>query len=167
MNKKIVCMAMCAVMAFSAAALTGCGDSDSSSAGTTASSASAKTKDVSAIAEKLASDITYKDKLMEFTDDKIESVAGVSKDLFKVGKVYRGSGATAEEIDCFEAADEKSAGLIYDILKKYLDNQKARYVDYAPAEMDKLEKAVLVQDGVYVFLSISDDDAAAKTIIGC
>ena len=32
--------------------------------------------------------------------------------------------------------------------------------------MDKLEKAVVVQKGNYVFMSISDDDAKAKEIIG-
>ena len=50
--------------------------------------------------------------------------------------------------------------------KKNLEDLKARFKDYAPGEMDKLEKAVLVRDGKYVFLSISDDDAKAKEIIG-
>ena len=103
---------------------------------------------------------------MVLSEEKVEAVVGVSKDKFKVAKVYRGSGATAEEIDCFEASDEDAAKEIYDVLKTYLEDQKKRYADYAPGEMDKLEKAVVVQNGKYVFMSISDDDAKAKEIIG-
>ena len=166
MSKRIISMIMCAVMAFSAAALTGCGD-DSSSAESTAKSASAdKSVDVSAVADKLFNDIEYKDQLVELAEDMVEAVTGISKDRFKTAKVYRGSGATAEEIDCFEAVDEDAAKEIYDSLSDYIEKQKDRYADYAPAELDKLGKAVIVQNGRYVFLSVSDDDAKAKDIIG-
>ncbi|MBR1422875.1 MAG: DUF4358 domain-containing protein [Ruminococcus sp.] len=165
MSKKIISMIMCAVMAMSAAALTGCGD-DSSAAESTAKSVSAeKSVDISTVADKLFNDIEYKDQLVELSEDKIEGVTGISKDKFKSAKVYRGSGATAEEIDCFEAVDEDSAKDIYSSLSDYVEKQKTRYADYAPAEMDKLNNAVLVQSGKYVFLSISDDDAKAKEII--
>ncbi|MBR2305425.1 MAG: DUF4358 domain-containing protein, partial [Ruminococcus sp.] len=163
----ILCAAMCAVMAISGAALTGCGDSGDSSGSGKSSSAKADTKlDAAAIADKLFNEIEYKDQLVELSEEKVEAVVGVSKDKFKVAKVYRGSGATAEEIDCFEASDEDAAKEIYDVLKTYLEDQKKRYADYAPGEMDKLEKAVVVQNGKYVFMSISDDDAKAKEIIG-
>ena len=165
--KKIATLTICAVMALSAAALTGCGDStDSSKASSSKSAAEEEPKDINTVSDKLLNEITYKDQLTELSEDKIEGVVGVSKDLFKSAKVYRGSGATAEEIDCFEAVDTTSADLIYEILGGYIKDQKARYLDYAPAEMDKLEKAVLVEDGNLVFLSVSDDDAKAKEIIG-
>ncbi|MBQ6634299.1 MAG: DUF4358 domain-containing protein [Ruminococcus sp.] len=163
--KKIATLTICAVMALSAAALTSCGDSSDSSGAGTSKSASAD-RDVSKTADKLLNDIAYKDQLTELNEDKIEGVVGVSKDLFKSAKVYRGSGATAEEIDCFEAVDEDAAKQIESTLESYVEDLKARFKDYAPGEMDKLEKAVLVRDGKYVFLSISDDDAKAKEIIG-
>lgn len=165
--KKIATLTICAVMALSAAALTGCGDSsDSSKAGSSKSAAKEEPKDISTVSDKLLNEITYKDQLTELNEDKIEGVTGVSKDLFKSAKVYRGSGATAEEIDCFEAVDEDAAKQIESALESYVEDLKARFKDYAPGEMDKLEKAVLVRDGKYVFLSISDDDAKAKEIIG-
>ncbi len=163
--KKIATLTICAVMALSAAALTSCGGSSDSSKAGTSKSASAD-RDVSKTADKLLNDITYKDQLSELSEDKIEGVVGISKDLFKTGKVYRGSGATAEEIDCFEAVDEDAAKQIESALESYVEDLKARFKDYAPGEMDKLEKAVLARDGKYVFLSISDDDAEAKKIIG-
>ena len=167
MNKRIICAAMCAVMAISGAALTGCGDSGDSSGSGKSTASSADTKlDAAAIADKLFNDIEYKDQLVELSEEKVEGVVGIPKDKFKVAKVYRGSGATAEEIDCFEAVDEDSAEFIYKTLQTYLEDQKKRYADYAPGEMDKLEKAVGVQNGKYVFMSISDDDAKAKEIIG-
>jgi len=122
-------------MAISGAALTGCGDSGDSSGSGKSSSAKADTKlDAAAIADKLFNEIEYKDQLVELSEEKVEAVVGVSKDKFKVAKVYRGSGATAEEIDCFEASDEDAAKEIYDVLKTYLEDQKKRYADYAPAK---------------------------------
>ena len=154
-------------MAISGAALTGCGDSGDSSGSGKSSSAKADTKlDAAAIADKLFNEIEYKDQLVELSEEKVEGVVGIPKDKFKVAKVYRGSGATAEEIDCFEAVDEDAAKQIESTLESYIEDLKARFKDYAPGEMDKLEKAVLVRDGKYVFLSISDDDAKAKEIIG-
>ena len=114
-------------MAISGAALTGCGDSGDSSGSGKSSSAKADTKlDAAAIADKLFNEIEYKDQLVELSEEKVEGVVGVSKDKFKVAKVYRGSGATAEEIDCFEAVDEDSAEFLYKTLQTYLEDQKTR-----------------------------------------
>ena len=167
MNKRIICAAMCAVMAISGAALTGCGDSGDSSGSGKSSSAKADTKlDAAAIADKLFNDIEYKDQLVELSEEKVEGVVGIPKDKFKVAKVYRGSGATAEEIDCFEAKDENSAKEIESALKTRIENQKTAFKDYVPAEMTKLNDPVLKVEGNYVFLSLSDDSSKAKEIIG-
>ena len=155
-TKKILCTLM-AVMCIGTAALTGCGsDSDSSTAGSANSAAAAQTNesvDVTAVAE--------------LDEAKIEKIIGISADSYTKAKVYvSSSGGTAEEIDCFEAKDADSAKAIADTLTARVESQKKVFENYVPEEMTKLNDPVLVTNGNYVYLCLSNDNDKAKEIIG-
>ena len=53
---------------------------------------------------------------------------------------------------------------IQNVLER-LKNQKTAFEDYVPAEMTKLNNAVLVKKGNMVVLCVADDYAAAKKIV--
>lgn len=170
MKKKFL-LTLIAALAVCAVGLTSCGGDDSSSAGDTGSTADSApadvTKDVAAIADKLASDIKYADALNELDNAMVAKIIGVKDDLYTAGKVYVGSGgATAEEIACFEAKDEAAAAEIKKALETRIENQKAAFENYQPKEMTKLGDPVLTVSGKYVFMCISDDNAKAREIIG-
>ena len=156
-TKKILCTLM-AVMCIGTAALTGCGsDSDSSTASV----------DVTAVADKLKNGIEFKDELAELDEAKIEKIIGISADSYTKAKVYvSSSGGTAEEIDCFEAKDADSAKAIADTLTARVESQKKVFENYVPEEMTKLNDPVLVTNGNYVYLCLSNDNDKAKEIIG-
>ena len=159
-TKKILCTLM-AVMCMGTAALTGCGsDSNSSTANSANSAAAAQTNesvDVTAVADKLA----------ELDEAKIEKIIGISADSYTKAKVYvSSSGGTAEEIDCFEAKDADSAKAIADTLTARVESQKKVFENYVPEEMTKLNDPVLVTNGNYVYLCLSNDNDKAKEIIG-
>lgn len=175
MNKRLAA-ALCALM-LCCTALAACGDSDSSAASETKSDNSAAqadtpadadvTYDVVAIADKLQSDITYKDTLSPLDPSMIEKILKVKPELYTNSKIYIGAGgATAEEIACFEATDETAANDIYSALEARIENQKKSFENYNPEELDKLNDPVLVKKGKYVFMCLSDDNAKAKEIIG-
>ena len=122
--------------------------------------------DVKAVADQLKNDISYEDSLIEFDADKIEKIMGVSPEAYKSAKVYVSStGATPEEIACFEA-NKDMADSIEASLTIRLANQKSTFTDYKPEQAPKLDDAVLVVKGDYVFFSVSGDSAKAKEIIG-
>ena len=163
-TKKILCT-LIAVMCIGTAALTGCGsDSDSSTANSANSAAAAQTNesvDVTGVADKL------KDELAELDEAKIEKIIGISADSYTKAKVYvSSSGGTAEEIDCFEAKDADSAKAIADTLTARVESQKKVFENYVPEEMTKLGDPVLVTNGNYVYLCLSNDNDKAKEIIG-
>ena len=178
--KKKICIMLAALM-LSCTALTACGGSDSSGSSSKASGTSDSAsdnngpeqpaenveKDVAAIADKLKSDITYVDALNELDLAMVEKLIKIKPDLYTTAKIYIGSGGfTAEEIECFEAKDEASADEIYTSLENRIEAQKKAFENYQPAEMDKLNDPVLVKQGKYVFMCLSDDNAKAKEIIG-
>ena len=160
-----------AVMCIGTAALTGCGsDSNSSTANSANSAAAAQTNesvDVTAVADKLKNGIEFKDELAELDEAKIEKIIGISADSYTKAKVYvSSSGGTAEEIDCFEAKDADSAKAIADTLTARVESQKKVFENYVPEEMTKLGDPVLVTNGNYVYLCLSNDNDKAKEIIG-
>lgn len=165
--KRTICL-LCAVTTIFTLGLTACGSSDSSSDGTAASqSATTETKDVVAIADKLASDITYVDQLNELDAGMYEKLYSVTSDMYVSGKIYIGSGgATAEEIACFEAKDSAGADKLEEAINARIETLKTTFKDYHPEELTKINDPVVVKQGNYVFMCLSDDNDKAKEIIG-
>ena len=81
------------------------------------------------------------------------------------GVSYKAGGKLSDEITVFAATDEANAKKDFESIKKYVDERKATFADYAPAEVQKLEKSYLIQKGKYVVLCVTNDIENAKTII--
>ncbi|MBQ2581557.1 MAG: DUF4358 domain-containing protein [Ruminococcus sp.] len=180
MRSKKVISAVLAAAIMTTMAFASCGASSStadasskaasSPDSTTAVTASeATTKDVTSIANKLKDslDDAVKATMTQFDESRIEKMIGVKKDLYKKAVCYvDASGASAHEIDCFEANDENAAKEIETALKARIESQKKAFESYVPAEMDKLNNPVLVVDGSYVFMCLSNNNDKAKEILG-
>ena len=76
-----------------------------------------------------------------------------------------GSGAYPDELAVFKFNDEASAQAGAEAVKNRLDSQTAIYKDYTPAEMYKLEEAVIIAEGNWVAFAACADNARAKEII--
>ncbi len=76
-----------------------------------------------------------------------------------------GSGAYPDELAIFKFNDEASAQAGAEAVKNRLESQTAIYKDYTPAEMYKLEEAVVITDGSWVAFAACSDNARAKEII--
>lgn len=76
------------------------------------------------------------------------------------------TGATAEEIGLFQAADEDAAKRIYEAALARVGAQEVSFENYVPAEMPKLADAIVKQAGVYVVYVVAADAKAAGDIVG-
>ncbi len=76
-----------------------------------------------------------------------------------------GSGAYPDELAVFKFNDEASAQAGAEAVKSRLESQTAIYKDYTPAEMYKLEEAVVITEGNWVAFAACADNARAKEII--
>ena len=180
MRSKKVISAVLAAAIMTTMAFASCGSSSSKSdtSGSTSSTADSTTavqtseataKDLQATADKLKDslDDAVKATMTQFDESRIEKMIGVKKDLYKKAVCYvDASGASAHEIDCFEANDENAAKEIETALKARIESQKKAFESYVPAEMDKLNNPVLVVDGSYVFMCLSNNNDKAKEILG-
>lgn len=166
--KRIICI--CAVSAVICCGIAGCGGDGESSGNSVAegsSSVQEQAQSVAEIADKLKSEISYDDEMIELTGEKIQNIMGISEDKYTECKIYiSSSGATPEEIACFESKDENSAKEIKDLLEKRVENQKNTFTDYKPEQAPKLENPVIKQKDNCVYMCISGDNTKAEEIIG-
>lgn len=174
---KIKMLAALSVLTLTASTvLYGCGGSgDAKKTSTTTSSAAALAKssqvavvDVTKVADRLLNEIKYDDKLAEAEKESLDVIyPGLPKDKIKAMKIYvSSSGGTSEEIAAFEANDEETAKEIETKLKERVETQKTSFKNYVPEELKRLENALVIRKGNYVYLSVSGDPDKAKSIIG-
>lgn len=90
---------------------------------------------------------------------------GVDQTLVSECTAYLSTGATAEEVVLFVAADDSAAQTIETACEKRVADQIAAYKDYGPGEVAKLEDAVIRVRGTTVLVVVADDSAAAAAAV--
>ena len=120
------------------------------------------TMDVGRCADMLLETIAFRDVLTAISDEMSGALFQISgQDVIKQ-KVYVSSGATAEEIAVFEAADIEAAERIEGAVLQRVADQRASFTDYLPAELPKLDDPFLMVRDKYVILCLSDDNERAR-----
>ena len=175
-TNRIKMLAVLSVVTLTASTvLYGCGGSGNtkkasntaSTAASSAKSSQAAAVDVTKVADRLLNEIKYDDKLAEAEKESIDVIyPGLPKDKIKAMKIYvSSSGGTSEEIAAFEANDEEMAKEIETKLNERVEAQKTSFKNYVPEELKRLENALVIRKGNYVYLSVSGDPDKAKSII--
>ncbi|MBQ4523886.1 MAG: DUF4358 domain-containing protein [Lachnospiraceae bacterium] len=151
MKKTIAAMMVCLTLF----AMTGCSDDKKED----------RVIDVHTMAQSLLNDITYEDQLTPVEGNMFQMIYGISEEDVTEYEAYVSTGATAEEITVIKAKDEATAEAIEEKLSDRVEAQKSSFASYIPKEVEKLDEAVVYQEGVYVILSISNEDEKAENII--
>lgn len=163
--KRILCVLLAAVTV--SCSFAACGNNNDDGGDNNSTGTAAASEDVAAVADKLKSDIQYDDELIEIDDTKIAKILGVDQAAYTNAKVYiSSSGATPEEIACFEATSSSTATTIEASLRARITAQTNTFTDYKPEQAPKLQNAVLKVKGNCVYFVVSGDSAKAETIIG-
>lgn len=166
MNKKKLLVSLSALaLAFSLSACGGGKEGDAQKSDTKVEAE--KKQDLKTIADRLQKEIKYDDELSEMEAEMFDILyAGFPADKVKDKIIFlSSSGGTAEEIACFEAVDEASVTDVKKALEDRLVFQRASFKNYVPAEVDRIDKAVIATQGSFVILSISGEPDKAKEII--
>lgn len=125
-----------------------------------------KDVDVNALSDALHTQITYKDELANIDLDTAKMFYTFSDADITEAVFYESSGATAEEIAVIKCGSNEDADKVEAALNTRVSEQKEAYTDYVPEELEKLNAAVVVKSGNTAILSVSDDPAKAREIIG-
>jgi hypothetical protein len=124
-----------------------------------------KDVDIQAAAAEIEKEIDFEDSLSELEEDTALTYYGISGDAVKDSVVYVSTGATAEEIAIFEAADTDSKNTVEDACNQRKEKQTTSYGDYKPSEVSRLDDAIIETYGNYVVYIVTDDVTKADEIL--
>jgi len=119
--------------------------------------------DIDALASELAAGVAFEDELSLIDDGMIPML--YDPDVYADAVLYLGSGATAEEIAVFACEDETRAKGMLDEANSHIESQIISFEDYIPAEVQRLEEAIVRQAGRYVVIVVTADTDAAEKIL--
>ena len=125
----------------------------------------AKDYDLAAMAADLKTNGGYSDIISPIEKDVAAKLYGVDASSISDCQVYCSTKATTEEIGLFKCADEKAAETLLAAAKNRVKSQRDTYSSYAPAEMPKLDDAIVKQDGNYVFYIVTADSTKAQAVL--
>lgn len=128
-----------------------------------------ETKQVTVDAEKLADalqqGVTFQDTMTAVNEQMVLKLYQLEEADVSALKVYRSTGATAEEIAVITGKDEAAAQRCRQALEARVEEMKSGFADYIPAEMTKLNHAYLETKGNTVILCVADDQEQVKKVI--
>ena len=155
---KLRIIAAAAALIVSAGMLAGCGDSEKPQ------DWSKLELDVSQAASAVAAGTKFDAEMVDLDQDQIVmSYGGDIRSAEQLGVTAAG-GASAERVIVARCEDGKGADLTSE-LKSYFSDLAAIYAEYAPEEVQKLNGAVIVSRGSYVFAVVTADAEGAKAAI--
>jgi len=120
---------------------------------------------VTDLGNELATSVAYDDELMPLDIETASMMLNLSDISIVESAIYESSGATAEEIIVLKCSSDEDASKAGKMMEQRVAEQKESFEDYVPAEIPKLDAAVIRTSGVYAVLSVSGDaDGAGKII---
>ena len=119
--------------------------------------------DADKVLERLLTEVAYGDEL-EDSAAYSDFLLGELPEGTEV-KLYTASGMHADTVMRFLAADESDKPAIRSVIDGYISSLSADVMKYDANELPKLQNAVVYENGLYIFVCITDDTAAAKAIL--
>ncbi len=143
-----------------------CGKTETAVDGTAAETAAAQPQTAAQWLDMLAEKVPFDD-AMQSVPERAASVYGILDEDGYTGDcaLYISTMATPEEIAVFRADDALSTDDLTQLALARLERQKESFTDYAPAEMPKLESAVVRTCGDFVIVCVCADNAKAQALL--
>ena len=122
-----------------------------------------KDVDIDALAQQIVEGVSFDDALAEIDDSMISMLYNIEG--YTDAVLYKGSGATAEEVAIFQMGSSDDAKTALEQAQAHIQSQIDSYESYIPEEVSSLEDAVVPQEGSYVSGVVSADAAAAEKML--
>lgn len=124
-----------------------------------------KEYDVDTLSAEIVASSAFSDILSQVKPDIAPTFYGFDAADVESMSLYCSTGATTEEVGIFKCKDADAASRVLEKAKERVSFQKTSYESYAPAEVPKLNDAIVKADGVYVFYIVASDYSPVKSIL--
>ncbi|MCI8478696.1 MAG: DUF4358 domain-containing protein [Oscillospiraceae bacterium] len=124
-----------------------------------------KEYDPAATAAALQESTAFSDALEALDKDVAAILYGLEEGTVQDCAVYTSLSAGAEEIAVLVLSDTDATSAALTALKNRVEDQKTALKDYQPAEVSKLDHAIIQQRGNSVLLVVAADPDAAQAVL--
>lgn len=121
--------------------------------------------DVKKLGDQLADELSYDDQLTQLSEEMSRRLYCYTDQQVEESRVYVSTGATTEEIAVFRCVDEDEAQSLENAARRRIQTQIESVRNYQPAEVERLENALVQRYDCYLVVSISNEPQQAKEII--
>ena len=121
--------------------------------------------DLEALSAEIVASDAFSDILNKVNPDIAPTFYGFDAADIESMSLYCSTGATTEEVGIFKCVDKDAAARVLEKARERVDLQKTAYESYAPAEVPKLNDAIVKADGVYVFYIVANDYDPVNNIL--
>lgn len=121
--------------------------------------------DVTALATELYEAGIYDDILSEIPTMAASRFYNYAEGDVVACALYQSTAAAAEEVFVAQCASEEAVATVKAGVEQRIQDQIASYENYVPTEVPKLNDALVITEGLYVIFVVSNDAAAAQSII--
>ncbi|HKM28401.1 MAG TPA: DUF4358 domain-containing protein [Anaerovoracaceae bacterium] len=108
------------------------------------------------------SNIEFEDEITRIQDNMVSMLYDLPEGT--EAQVCVGSGATAEELAIFKASSADNVKALKDSINSHIEDRISSFADYMPAEVQKLEQAIIHQRGNYIVVVVTDDENAEEKV---
>lgn len=144
--------------------LTGCGDSESSSAKSPAEMTSALTATLNDAASEAGARLP---EMVSVSADTLHDRFLIDEaDVSEFSAYVCGNGSSPREYGVFVAKDEAAANRISDALKSHVELHRKTFETYKPDEMYKFDDSFIDLRGNTVSYAVCEDNGKAKELLG-
>lgn len=124
---------------------------------------SGKDINMEALAKKLIKEVGFETKLSKIDDSVASGMISVVDGTEL--RIYMGNGSSADELILMKAGSESAAEDNMKSAEEHLKELQSSLADYLPEQAKKVDSAVKVQSGDYVFICVTADTEKAAKII--
>lgn len=121
--------------------------------------------DVTALAAELAAADIYDDILSEVPAAAASRFYGYEEGDVTACALYQSTAAAAEEVFVAQCVSEEALAAVKAGVEARIEEQIASYESYVPAEVPKLNDALVITEGLYLIFVVSADSAGARSIV--
>ena len=128
--------------------------------------------EVTELSKKIFENCSFEDEYLAEVEDRafalnlynIDASLVAEKDGAKESSIYVSS-AYPEMIVCIKAVDKAAASQVESAMKAKIEDYIKNYSNYNPAQISKLESAIVRTAGEYVVVAVTNDNAASAKYI--
>ena len=121
--------------------------------------------DMEAFASDMLDGVPFGGEMTKAGDGITARLFGLGEGEVRNGIVYT-CGSAADEFAAFETDSPEAAQKLAEKLRERVETKKLDFEGYRPEEMPKLENAVVISDGCFAAMCVTNDSDAARTVIG-